>query len=251
MTTSAQSHHWKLGLFVVLSFVLLVATFAFLGATRMKSEGLRYVSYFDESVQGLERGSAVKYRGVTVGTVAESSVAPDRRHVEVIADLSVEALEALGLRSKDDESPRVLPTELRVQLASTGITGTKFVLIDFFDPALNPPPELPFPVPPNYVPSAPSLLKNLEDSLTRTAYRLPDVADDMALVLAKLNRILDSLEDRQLGDRMLVAIENTNALLDETRAQLRGLDAAGLSREAKTTFRGLNDTVGRMSRLLE
>lgn len=252
MKTGAQNQHWKLGLFVVVSFVFLLATFAFLGAFSMKRKGVRYVSYFDESVTGLEVGSAVKYRGVTVGTVAEIAVGPDRRHVEVVSELAVEVIEQLGLTFTEHDGARMhVPRELRVQLGTTGLTGLKFVLIDFFDPEVYPPPDLPFPVPPNYIPAVPSLFKNLEDSLSRTAHRLPELADDMGLVLTKVNRMLDTLENQQFSERMVVAVENTNGLLTEARAKLRQVDAAGLSDEAKNTLHGLNETVNRMNKVLE
>jgi ABC-type transporter Mla subunit MlaD len=250
--TTANTNHWKLGLFVVVSFVMLLAVFAFVGASSMKREGVRYVSYFDESVQGLEVGAAVKYRGVTVGTVIEIAVAPDRRHVQVVSELGVEVLDSLGLSFSEKDGKRMhVPRELRVQLGSTGLTGLKFVLIDFFDPERYPPPELPFAVPENHIPAAPSLLKNLEDSVTRTAHRLPELADDMGLVLKKVNRMLDTLENQQLSERAVATIENTNMLLTEARAKLRDVDAAGLSKEAHSTLSGLNGTVTRMNKVLD
>ena len=252
MTTAVNTNHWKLGLFVVVSFVMMLAVFAFVGASSMKKQGVRYVSFFDESVQGLEVGAAVKYRGVTVGTVIEIAVAPDRRHVQVVSELGVEVLDSLGLSfGKNDGARMHIPRELRVQLASTGLTGLKFVLIDFFDPERYPPPELPFPVPVNYIPTAPSLMKNLEDSVTRTAHRLPELADDMGLVLKKVNNLLDKVDEQQLSERAVATIENTNMLLTEARAKLREVDAAGLSKEAHSTLEGLNGTVARMNKVLD
>ncbi|MEP7125951.1 MAG: mammalian cell entry protein, partial [Byssovorax sp.] len=62
---SAPTNHWKLGLFVVVGVVLTLTTVAVLGARSLRKEVSRYVSYFDESVQGLEVGSPIKFRGVT------------------------------------------------------------------------------------------------------------------------------------------------------------------------------------------
>ena len=64
---------------------MLLTTVAVLGARSLQKEVGRYVSYFDESVQGLDVGSPVKFRGVTIGTVGGIDVAPDHRHVEVRA----------------------------------------------------------------------------------------------------------------------------------------------------------------------
>ena len=75
------------------------------------------------------------------------------------------------------KAPRIaVPPELRVQLGSAGITGVKFILIDFFSIADNPIVPLPFPVPDNYIPSARSTMKNLEDSVVHAVDRFPEVA---------------------------------------------------------------------------
>src|SRR4051812_46819040 len=94
---AAPTNHWKLGLFVVVGIVMSLTTVAVLGARSLRTEVGRYVSYFDESVQGLEVGSPIKFRGVTIGTVARIDVAPDHRHVEVMSDLGVAELSRLGL----------------------------------------------------------------------------------------------------------------------------------------------------------
>ena len=78
---SAQTNHWKLGLFVVVGFVLAACTVVFLGAQSLKKQSVDYKTYFDESVQGLEVGSPIKFRGVTIGHVNAIDVAPDHRHV--------------------------------------------------------------------------------------------------------------------------------------------------------------------------
>jgi hypothetical protein len=73
------------------------------------------VTYFDESVQGLDVGSPVKFRGVTLGTVSTITVAPDRRHVEVWMRIYQDELSRMGF---DPTAPRD-PT-LRPQLAAAG-----------------------------------------------------------------------------------------------------------------------------------
>ena len=59
----------KLGRFVTLGIVIIVVAIIWVGATKYFEKGDRYVAYFDESVQGLQKDSIVKYRGVDVGRV--------------------------------------------------------------------------------------------------------------------------------------------------------------------------------------
>ena len=159
---TTATNHWKLGLFVVAALATMVAVTFWIGAQRFERESFQAISYFDESVQGLDVGSPVKWRGVTVGTVSDLTVAPDGRHVQVTSDIFVDALTRLGLEVPQQGQAFIHPN-LRVQLASVGITGIRFLQTDFFDPERHPPPPLPFEPPWNYVPSTPSTLKSVEE----------------------------------------------------------------------------------------
>ena len=186
------TNHYKLGLFVLLGLVASLAFVLTLGASNWSRDSVLFTSYFDESVQGLEVGSPVKFRGVSVGRVAAIGIAPDQRHVMVTSELTVPELERLRLGGAG-ESLAIHP-ELRVQLAQAGITGVKFVLIDYFDPAQYPPPELPFDTPLNTIPAAASTLDALESSVMETADRFPEIAEELRGTLVRLHAVMASVE---------------------------------------------------------
>jgi phospholipid/cholesterol/gamma-HCH transport system substrate-binding protein len=194
MATTA-TNHWKLGLFILLAVGALLGTLFWLGARRFHRESFTAVSYFDESVQGLDVGSPVKFRGVPVGTVADITIAPDHRHVQVTSSIYVDALVRLGLRARAPRSDEeFIDPRLRVQLASAGITGVRFIQTDFFDPERYPPPRLPFEPPWNYVPSAPSTLKNVEEAAIEIMNRLPVLADRAKDTLTDMKKTLGSID---------------------------------------------------------
>ncbi len=250
---STPTNHWKLGLFVVVGFSLALATVAILGARALQSkQTVSYKSYFDESVQGLEVGSPAKFRGVTVGNVSNISVAPDHRHVEVTSELGVDELDNLGLNPRKGEAAGLrIPPELRIQLGSQGITGVKFILIDFFPVKDNPVPELPFPTPPNYIPSARSTMKNLEDAVVRAVDRFPEVADQVVLVLGRLSRILEELEGRHLPDKAATTFANLDLVLGDVRRVLRGVDVSKLSTEGQKTLANIDATTTQVGKLVD
>jgi len=97
---STPTNHWKLGLFVVVGVVMTLSVMAWLGARSLRKEVGLYISYFDESVQGLEVGSPIKFRGVTIGSVAKIDIADDHRHVEVTSELGKAVLARLGLANR-------------------------------------------------------------------------------------------------------------------------------------------------------
>ncbi len=103
------------GLFVTLSFLLLAGVVIWIGASKYFLKGDRYVTFFQESVQGLNKDSEVKYLGVKVGLVDEIAIAPDNKTVAVYMIINLQG----------DLSQRVV-----AQLTMTGITGLVFVNLE-------------------------------------------------------------------------------------------------------------------------
>lgn len=245
------TNRWKLGLFVILGTALAVVAFVVFGAHRWNQRTVSYVAFFDESVQGLDLGSPVKFRGVTVGRVEAIDVAPDHRHVQVSLDLSVEQLEHLNLgslRRPDKETAR--RSKLRVQLAQTGITGVKFMLLDFFDGAAAEPAPLPFKTPENTLPSTPSTMKNLEDSLVRAATQVPDIATALLGSVTRLNALMESVDEQHLPLRAAQTLGGVDAAMNELKTQVQGLRAAELSARAEQDLVALDGTLKSVDRLL-
>jgi len=245
MTTA--TNHWKLGLFVVTAIVAMMATLFWVGARRFHRDSFQAVSYFDESVQGLDVGSPVKFRGVTVGTVADITIAPDHRLVQVTSDIYLDALVRLGLlKAAPKAGEQFIDPHLRVQLVAAGITGVRFLQTDFFDESRYPPPILPFPPPWNYVPSAPSTLKSLEEAAVDILNRLPAVESGIVDAAADLRKTLASVG--QLTGKLGADDGAFNALLVQLRSAAvrveRALDEASLG-STTASLRENADTIGR------
>lgn len=235
-----QTNYYKLGAFVLAGLVLALAALVWLGATDWNRTTRRLVTYFDESVQGLEVGSAIKFRGVTVGTVSEISVASDLRHVRVVSLVYQDVLRRLGLAegSTDLQQAAMGDSALRVQLASSGVTGVKFLSIDFFDPRRFPAKPLSFDPGPDYIPSAPSTLKSIEEAAVEVGVQLPALVMRASETLVRLANSVENLE-RTLQPlfaeggavaRVLNQYERTGAQIERSAAALETeLKAAQLS----------------------
>jgi len=212
---SAPTNHWKLGAFVVCATLVGLAAAVVLTARTLQVLTVPYTSYFDEQVTGLEVGSPVSFRGVKIGDVSAIDVAPDRRHVGVTYSLGVAVLRRLGLAGVGTgKKTRIsVPPELRVQIASTGLTGTKFLQIDFFDTGGTPPPVLPFPLPANYIPATPSTMKSLEDAAVRAFEQIPDLARDLRGSVARVNLLLDDVNRRGLPGKAVATLDGADQLM--------------------------------------
>ena len=110
-----KTSKFMIGLFVTIGILIGMVAVVWLGASKYFEKGQTYVTYFDESVQGLQVDSAVKYRGVEAGRVERIRVAPDNRLIEVVMKINV--------RGK-------LEREYVAQLKAAGITGIVFVELD-------------------------------------------------------------------------------------------------------------------------
>ena len=68
---SQRANYFKLGLFVIGAVVAGILVLLIIGSGRLFERRLIVETYFKESVQGLDIGSKLKYRGVTIGVVTK------------------------------------------------------------------------------------------------------------------------------------------------------------------------------------
>jgi paraquat-inducible protein B len=125
-----------------------------------------------------------------------------------------------------------MPENVRMQLASVGITGVKFLQLDFYDTSKNPTPALEFPTPTGYVASAPSTMTSLERSLGDTLERLPVVADRATAVLERIERMLASVEERDLVGRVAKLVDLASSELEQLDARNVGVELAAAIADA-------------------
>jgi phospholipid/cholesterol/gamma-HCH transport system substrate-binding protein len=248
---SAPTNHWKLGLFVVSSLLLGLLSIALFAGRAMRRDSVPYTSYFDEAVTGLSVGSPVSYRGVTVGKVADINIAPDRRHVEIRYDLGVEDLSRLGLAADRGDETRIrVPSDLRVQVGSSGVTGTKYLQIDFFAAASHPPPSLPFEVPENYIPATPSTFKSLESSVMQAVDQFPELARQMQEIMGQVHALVLDVRAQKLPEQAGDALNHASALLAVLNRKVEQVPLDQISTEARGVLAQARTTLARTDALI-
>ncbi|MCA9586160.1 MAG: MCE family protein [Myxococcales bacterium] len=257
---ATPTNHYKLGLFVLLGLAGAIVLGVLFGAASMRSETSKYHSYFNESVQGLDVGSPVKFRGVTIGHVSAIEIAPDHRRVDVVSELDSGDIRRLGLTEADTskhgraggKARFAIPPDLRAQLGSQGITGVKFIAIDFFDVKSNPPPELPFSTPHDrYIPAAPSMMKNLEDTITKAMDRLPEMVDAVVMIMGRVDRLLAKLEKEDVSGKVGATLGHADDVMKVMQKTLARIDAQDLGAKAVTTIEAVNASLARMNAVID
>ncbi|NOY80716.1 MAG: MCE family protein [Kiritimatiellaeota bacterium] len=258
---------FKLGLFLVGAGLVLIGALGVLGSGRIFARPLHLVSFFDESVQGLETGSAVKWRGVRVGRVSRILLDANARLVRVEMDVNTRrfAMEAAAESGRVDlkktELKKIIRQKIRQGLRSrlelTGITGMKYVEFDFFPTRTK---RSPCPTPPVAeaicIPSVPSSLAQLQESVTRTAERVAaidfeGISKDIEALLQNANNVLgnpalvETLQDLKTAGR---AFSRLSTRLDGAMDEQVLLK---VKQDLSTVSGNLATVTTRLNRLLE
>ncbi len=243
---AGRTNEWKLGLFIVAAVAVGVGGLIWLGANRLHRESYEAVAIFDETVDGLDPGSPVKFLGVTIGQVKRIGLAEDSRHVMVTSEIYVDELTKLGLPTEFPVEEEMEDTGLRIQLVSSALTGVSFLEGRFFDPEQFPPPTYPFEAPPNAVHTVPSTLKSLETGLVDAMKSIPRVVEETAQILERVETAIGELQLRQISEQTLELMSTLKHRLD-TLEELPVLqEGASAMAEARVTLDEIRVVVDRL-----
>lgn len=244
---SGRGNEWKLGLFIVSAMAVGVAVLIWLGASRLQRKSFEAVAFFDETVDGLDPGSPVKYLGVTIGQVTRIGLAPDARHVRVTTEIYVDALKRNDLPTEFPNESALGDSGLRIQLVSSALTGVAFLEGRIFDPGESPIPDYPFDVPPNTVHTAPSTLKALETGLLDAMNAIPRVVEESVNILERVESAIEELQLRQVSGQVLELMASLKQRLDtfeEIPLLAEGATTMVEAREAIVEIRKVMDGIG-------
>lgn len=239
--------HLRVGLMLLAGIGLAVGLVLFLGRNRV-IDGISFETYFSESVQGLDVGSPVKFRGVQLGQVTEIGLVaatyrawvpragdPDSRMV--VTRFKVDRAK---LGRLPDTTADAVAAGLRVRLAAQGITGLAYLELDFVDPARFPPWTPPWGPQFGVIPSMPSTISQFQDAAQALAAKLQGV--DIEAVAQSLQVLLDTAQAQLMGGELQQTLAEAATLMRTLREGTQAADIAGLAgevRDAVAALRGL------------
>ena len=208
---------------------------------------------FDTSVDGLTKGSEVRFQGIRVGSVNEITAIvvedSDRPQVQLRAVLGIEP-GRLGLPegASGDDALAFLSDYVEQGLRARMVTGNilsgslvvELIAVDEAPPATMPLDTQPYPVIPT------------------TASAITDVADRAQSVFDRINAlpveelmssaidVMGSIERLASQDSLRTAPESLAALLDEARALITSDDIAAIPGDLRQTIADLNALVAQV-----
>jgi len=260
---SAEVHYFRIGLFVIVGFLLGVAAIIVFGGMELEERpSVTFETYLSESVQGLEVGSDVKMLGVDLGRVEDvgfvSSRYPDLEretlleygnHIYVRFTVYPHALLRYPRAEFEAAVRERIERGMRVQLASQGITGIKYLEVHDFDAAERPVFEPPWTPRDFYLPSTPGAFTEIVDSIGDLTDKLGNLSiDQMASEIQTLVRALkEGIEAAKIGE----IGQGTNQVLEDIHRILEGEDLQATLANLREVTESSKQGMAKLDRLVE
>jgi paraquat-inducible protein B len=252
---SQRANPTLIGVFVLGAAVIAVGAIVFFGSSNLFAKKQDFVTYFNQSVNGLGIGSNVKYKGVTVGKVTQLQLRFQGKDEPPVVRVQYE-INTDNLRNKFGLTLAIGNPEFHQRAVQNGfrakldfeslISGQLYIALDFYKdalpPVLHPPQANILEIPPQ-----PSDIDAILANLTKAIGNLGSV-DYAALVadlqatlrnisnginalqLDKLGNAVDnaanSVSSLASGEQVKSALASVRQSFDELTITLKNLDPA-------------------------
>jgi ABC-type transporter Mla subunit MlaD len=211
-----------IGAFVLGGVALAIVALAMLGSGRLFEQKASFILFFDGSVNGLQIGTPVKFRGVPIGSVSRILLLIDRSAeqvaIPVVIDIDEEGVGNQLGRRVDLTDSRLLGSMIedglraRLEIQSL-VTGLVYVELDFR-------PGTPVHLFPNeteyhQIPTLPSTLQEFNRTASRILDQLSDV--EFGPLIASITHTVEGIERTVNSPEIDAALANVNRTLESMR----------------------------------
>lgn len=264
-----ESDKFKLGLFVTISFLSICIIFAAFGFFDLVSERVSVVTLFQESVQGLETGSLVKYRGVPIGKVTDITINTKNPLIRVDMEINLNKLreEPIGKSKPTPVSSAVfheflkneIKNGLRASLEFNGISGFKYIELDYKarDKKQDPRTKFSRPLGKNtfFIPSEPSMMSGLRSGITETIAKIASI--DYKLLSEKVETVLNKAEELIADPNLKQMFKNSNEVSGQLSTTVKNLNQAmtpeklnSMSEQLMTSMKQIKELAAKMDKAI-
>jgi paraquat-inducible protein B len=216
---SKKANPTSIGLFIVIGMALGVAGLLLFSSSRLFTRTFQCVLYFQGSLNGLNQGAPVKYRGVTIGSVTKVMIHSNQNTndytmpvvVDIQQDLLQERLEDTRLFRDRRSFEVAVARGLRGSLeAESLVTGVLYVELEF-DPYA-PPPTF-HQLKPLYVeiPTRPTDIQQLMQNIARVDFK--GLEARLSALITKLDSTISSLNLGEMSGRVTNLLASINRVV--------------------------------------
>jgi len=249
---SRRANPTAIGLFLIGAIVLTVIGVVTLASVKWFQPRSTFVSFFSESVNGLDRGAAVKFQGVPVGTVTELLIQIDERdktfQVPVRYEIDLERLTTqLGAFIQLDD-PEVLRRQiadgLRAQLQMESfVTGQLYVELKYRADAE--PPEL------EPRPTAYPEIPTTHSMMAQFGSEAGSLIEDVVKILFRANEMLEEVDMKGINTAVVASARSIENLVDSKELQGAVSELPEITEKLKRTMDDMQVVAERLSAAFE
>ena len=264
---STRANYFKIGVFVLAGFALFAGGLVFLGAGNVFRPRLYLETYVDGTVQGIDLGSPVKFRGVQIGRISKVDFcfniygppSGDERLDYVYLEMEVDVQVFRGMFTEDITPvvEQAVGQGLRVKLQPQVVTGLNFAELNYVpDPALFPPLQIWWTPQHHYIPSAPGTLTSLVESLNKLmdtfgGLELGPTLKEVDKALKNFNTTLEGFSGSMDKLDLSKVSSDLQAVLSELRVKVDQVPVEKLSADGMKMMQSLTTVAGEMQSLVD
>jgi len=255
---STQPNYFKLGVFILIGLFLLVAGIMLFGSGVFREE-VYFETYFKDSVSGLSPGDSVQYNGVEIGKVErisfiyndyseeipESDFSKYHPYVRVVCLVQGDYLPEISDEQRQETLNVLIQDGLRLQLSTNILTGQGLVeAVKLNEPERFQIDTFPWQTEYPYIPSIPSTLTTLKDSVDKILHRLEKIeiekiAENLNTLLETVDKAVNDLDVPGFSKRTETFLDNANQAIKDARVAELSTELNGLFTEARQTNQDL------------
>ncbi|MGI5869655.1 MAG: MlaD family protein [Kiritimatiellia bacterium] len=250
----AKSEYIKVGAFVLAAVALGTIAVIVLGSSAFDKSEVLMETYMEESVQGLDVGGAVKFRGIPIGRIHDITFvcptysAPDTpegrrsmRYARIVFSVDSRFVDET---SGDISFGGFVQDRLRISKKNQGVTGMMYLNIDYVsspDTA-----TLPVPWTPEhfYMPSERGLTQAISDIIQNISDQLSkmDLEHTISMVNEIFSTVTNEITQARIGDtgnKINSVVTRLDTITANVEAMVRSEDLAGVPATAAEALKSL------------
>lgn len=254
-----KSTYFVTGIFTIIGLAIAVMAILLFGAGRVLEDRIIMETYINESVQGLDIGSPVKFRGVQVGNVQDINFTrnlyelgkpyEDRKEFVLVEfELQPKAIGVDGSSELQLAIKKLTQNGLRVRLASANLTGVAYLELDFTENPEQDSFDVEWTPRHPYIPSKESSISRLLTSVEDVFEKLDAI--DVTQIITKVESTLDVIQEKiekidtqTLSDEAVLLVKELRQTNQDIRNVVTGLELDGISDQASETLLALQEKI--------
>ncbi len=217
-------------------------------------------TYVDGTVQGVDVGSPVKFRGVPIGRVSAINFtfneygAPSQvnrfNYVRILMEIDREMFPGMFKENLTSVIETNVAQGLRARIEPQGVTGINYIEINYVnDPSQFPPLAIDWKPHYYYIPSAPGQLTNMLDSINNIMRQVEQL--NFGGMSNSITQLLENLNKAVTGAEITKLSADLQTLLAELQKALKAADVGALSEDARRLIEGIEKSNAQLQTVLK